>query len=375
MDLDIPPDSLSLDGSSATAYPKPARLLNPSMVWTSRPFALSYNRPMSFPAIRMRRLRRSEPLRALVRETVLEPGDLIYPLFLCPGEGVRREVSSMPGVFNLSVDEAVREAEDAASLGVGGLLLFGIPESKDETGSGAWEENGIVQRGLRALRQSPAAKQLVLMADVCLCEYTSHGHCGVVAEGRDGFEVDNDPSLDLLARASVSLAQAGADVVAPSDMMDGRVAAIRALLDENGKANTPIVAYAAKYASAFYGPFREAAESAPAFGDRRSYQMDPANAREALREVLLDVEEGADLVMVKPAGPYLDIIRQVRDAVRVPVVAYQVSGEFSLIRAAAERGWIDERAAVLETLTGIRRAGADLIISYFAPEVVRWLSS
>ena len=288
---------------------------------------------------------------------------------------MRREIGSMPGVFNLSVDEAVKEAEEAAQLGLGGLLLFGLPETKDEQATGAWDDQGIVQQGLRALKSAAAAKKLVLIADVCLCEYTSHGHCGMVVETADGYEVENDASVDVLGRTAASLARAGADIVAPSDMMDGRVAAIRALLDANALQDTPIVAYAAKYASAFYGPFREAAESAPAFGDRRSYQMDPANAREALREVLLDVEEGADLVMVKPAGPYLDVIRQVRDLVRVPVVAYQVSGEFSLIKAAAANGWIDERAAVLETLTGIRRAGADLIISYFAPEVVQWLQA
>jgi porphobilinogen synthase len=323
----------------------------------------------------MRRLRRSEPLRALVRETVLEPGDLIYPLFLCPGEGVRREVSSMPGVFNLSVDEAVREAEDAASLGVGGLLLFGIPESKDETGSGAWEENGIVQRGLRALRQSPAAKQLVLMADVCLCEYTSHGHCGVVAEGRDGFEVDNDPSLDLLARASVSLAQAGADVVAPSDMMDGRVAAIRAALDKAGLTQTPILSYASKFASAFYGPFREAADSAPQFGDRRSYQMDGANLREAMREIELDLAEGADMILMKPAMPYLDVVRAARERYDVPMGAYQVSGEYSMLHAAFQRGWLDPTRAMLESLVGIRRAGADFIVTYFAKDAAKVLQS
>jgi porphobilinogen synthase len=328
---------------------------------------------MSFPAIRMRRLRRSEPLRALVRETVLEPGDLIYPLFVCPGEGVRREVSSMPGVFNLSVDEAVREAELAANLGVGGLLLFGIPESKDEAGTGAWEESGIVQQGLRALRKSDAAKKLVLIADVCLCEYTSHGHCGVIVEGRDGFEVDNDPSLKLLARAAVSLAKAGADVVAPSDMMDGRVAAIRAALDQGGLAQTPILSYAAKFASAFYGPFREAADSTPQFGDRRSYQMDEANVREAMREIELDLAEGADMILMKPAMPYLDVVRAARERYDMPIGAYQVSGEYSMLHAAFQKGWLDPTRAMLESLVGIRRAGADFIVTYFAKDAARLL--
>jgi len=328
---------------------------------------------MSFPAIRMRRLRRSEALRALVRETVLDPGDLIYPLFLCPGEGMRREVSSMPGVFNLSVDEAVREAEEAASLGIGGLLLFGLPESKDEMGTGAWEENGIVQQGLRALRQSAAAKNLVLIADVCLCEYTSHGHCGVIVEGRDGFEVDNDPSLKLLARSAVSLARAGADVVAPSDMMDGRVAAIRASLDQAGLAQAPILSYASKFASAFYGPFREAADSAPQFGDRRSYQMDGANLREAMREIELDLAEGADMILMKPAMPYLDVIHAARERYDVPMGGYQVSGEYSMLHAAFQKGWLDPTRAMLESLVSIRRAGADFIVTYFAKDAARVL--
>ena len=321
----------------------------------------------------MRRLRRTEPLRSLVRETSLDPGQLIYPLFLCPGEGVRRPVGSMPGVFNLSVDEAVREAEEAARLGLGGLLLFGLPESKDEQGSGAWDENGIVQQGLRALKESPAAKKLVLIADVCLCEYTSHGHCGVVVETKDGFEVENDSSLDLLARTAVSLARAGADVVAPSDMMDGRVSAIRRALDDEGCEQTPILSYASKFASAFYGPFREAADSAPQFGDRKSYQMDGANLREALREISLDLEEGADMILMKPAMPYLDVIRAARERFGVPIGAYQVSGEYSMLQAAFEKGWLDRDRAILESLLGIRRAGAGFIVTYFAKDVAKLL--
>ena len=321
----------------------------------------------------MRRLRRSESLRALVRETTIEPGDLIYPLFLCPGEGVRREVSSMPGVYNLSVDEAVREAEEAVRLGIGGLLLFGLPETKDEQGSGAWDEDGIVQQGLRALKASPAARKLVLIADVCLCEYTSHGHCGVVVETRDGFELENDSSLDLLSRAAVSLAQAGADVVAPSDMMDGRVGAIRSALDEEGCEDTPILSYASKFASAFYGPFREAADSAPQFGDRKTYQMDGANLREALCEIELDLGEGADMILMKPAMPYLDVIRAARERVDVPIGAYQVSGEYSMLQAAFHKGWLDRDRAILESLLGIRRAGADFIVTYFAKEAAKLL--
>jgi porphobilinogen synthase len=328
---------------------------------------------MSFPETRMRRLRRSEALRALVRETSLEPGDLIYPLFLCPGEGVRREVGSMPGVFNLSIDEAVREAEEAARLGLGGLLLFGLPEAKDEQGSGAWDDNGIVQQGLRALKQSPAAKKLVLIADVCLCEYTSHGHCGVVVETRDGFEVANDPTLDLLGQTAASLARAGADVVAPSDMMDGRVGAIRSALDDEGCEDTPILSYASKFASAFYGPFREAADSAPQFGDRKSYQMDGANPREALREIDLDLEEGADMILMKPAMPYLDVIRAARESFDVPIGAYQVSGEYSMLQAAFQKGWLDHDRAILESLVSIRRAGAGFIVTYFAKEAARLL--
>ncbi|WP_420238674.1 porphobilinogen synthase [Telmatobacter bradus] len=328
---------------------------------------------MSFPVNRMRRLRRNESLRALVRETTLDPGDLIYPLFLCPGEGIRKEIGSMPGVFQLSVDEAVREAEEVAALGVGGLLLFGLPESKDELATGAYADDGIVQRGLRALKQSSSAKKLVLVSDVCLCEYTANGHCGLIAEGRDGWEIDNDPSLDLLAKTAVSHARAGADIVAPSDMMDGRVAAIRDALDEEDFSMTPILSYASKFASAFYGPFREAADSAPQFGDRRSYQMDGANLREALREIDLDLEEGADMILMKPAMPYLDVVRAARDNFEVPLGAYQVSGEYSMLQAAFERGWLDRDRATLESLLGMRRAGADFIVTYFAKAAAKLL--
>ena len=329
---------------------------------------------MPFPDVRLRRLRRTESLRALVRETTLNPGDLIYPLFICPGEGVRNPVSSMPGVFNLSVDEAVREAEESASLGVGGLLLFGLPDSKDEQATGAWEDDGIVQRALRAIKRSSAAKKLVLMADVCLCEYTSHGHCGVVVKTvYGGYEVDNDPSLELLAKTGASLARAGADIVAPSDMMDGRVAAIRRSLDKDGNSNTPILSYASKFASAFYGPFREAADSAPQFGDRRSYQMDGANLREAMREIELDLEEGADMILMKPAMPYLDVVHAARDRFGVPIGAYQVSGEYSMLHAAFEKGWLERDRAMMESLVGIRRAGADFIVTYFAKDAARLL--
>jgi porphobilinogen synthase len=321
----------------------------------------------------MRRLRRTEPLRALVRETAVAAGDLIYPLFLCPGEGVRRAVGSMPGVFNLSIDEAVREAEEAARLGLGGLLLFGLPETKDEQGSGAWDEDGIVQQGLRTLKATTAGKKLVMIADVCLCEYTSHGHCGIVTKTSDGFEIENDSSLELLARSSVSLAKAGADVVAPSDMMDGRVAAIRQALDGAGCSQTPILSYAAKFASAFYGPFREAADSAPQFGDRKSYQMDGANRREALREIDLDITEGADMILMKPAMPYLDIIREARERIGVPMGAYQVSGEYSMMQAAFEKGWLDRDRTIIESLVGIRRAGADFIVTYFAKDAAKLL--
>jgi porphobilinogen synthase len=329
---------------------------------------------MPFPEMRLRRLRRTESLRALVRETTLNPGDLIYPLFICPGEGIRNPVSSMPGVFNLSVDQAVREAEEAAGLGIGGLLLFGLPDSKDEKATGAWDDNGIVQQGLRAIKKSSAAKKLVLIADVCLCEYTSHGHCGVVVKTKDGgYDVDNDPSLELLARTGASLARAGADIVAPSDMMDGRVAAIRAALDADGNPNTPILSYASKFASAFYGPFREAADSAPQFGDRRSYQMDGANLREAMREIDLDLEEGADMILMKPAMPYLDVVHAARENFDVPIGAYQVSGEYSMLHAAFEKGWLERDRTVLESLVGIRRAGADFMVTYFAKDAAKLL--
>ena len=328
---------------------------------------------MDFPSIRMRRTRRTEALRQLVRETRLEPGQLIYPLFLCPGEGVRREISSMPGVFNMSVDEAVKEAEEDARLGIGGLLLFGLPEAKDESATGAWDDAGIVQTGLKALKATTAAKNLVLIADVCLCEYTSHGHCGIVKETKDGFEVENDASVDVLGRTAASLARAGADIVAPSDMMDGRVAEIRRALDDVGLEQTPILSYASKFASAFYGPFREAADSAPQFGDRRSYQMDGANTREAMREIELDLGEGADMILMKPAMPYLDVIRTARDRYDVPIGAYQVSGEYSMLQAAFAKGWLDPERAMLESLVGIRRAGADFIVTYFAKDAARIL--
>ncbi len=320
-------------------------------------------------------MRRTEPLRALVRETHLEPSALILPLFLCPGEGVRREIASMPGVFNFSVDEAVKEAETAASLGVGGLLLFGLPADKDDKATGAWDENGIVQQGLRALKQSGAAKKLVLIADVCLCEYTSHGHCGVVRQHGDDFEIENDPTLELLAKTGVSLARAGADIVAPSDMMDGRVAAIRDELDEEGLEQIPILSYASKFASAFYGPFREAADSAPQFGDRRSYQMDGANLREAMREIDLDLGEGADMILMKPAMPYLDVIRAARESFEVPIGAYQVSGEYSMLQAAFAKGWLEPQRAMMESLVSIRRAGAGFIVTYFANEAAKVLDA
>jgi porphobilinogen synthase len=326
---------------------------------------------MPFPIQRLRRTRRTGALRGLVRETRLSPSDLVYPIFVTVGEDVRNPVSSMPGVFQLSINHAVAEAKRAHGLGVPAVLLFGIPDQKDEAASGAYDPEGIVQLATRAIKD--AAPELIVITDVCLCEYTSHGHCGVVEKGTG--EVLNDVSLELLARTASSQAEAGADVVAPSDMMDGRVAAIRSELDNEGFQDTPILAYAAKYASAFYGPFREAAESAPAFGDRRSYQMDPANAREALLEVELDVEEGADIVMVKPALPYLDVVRRVREATNLPVAAYSVSGEYAMIKAAAQNGWLDEKTAVLEALTGVKRAGADIIVTYYAPDVARWLSA
>ncbi len=316
----------------------------------------------AFPTTRLRRLRRSEALRSLARETRLELDRFVMPLFACPGEGIVRPVAGLPGIAQRSVDELVREAEELARLGVRSVLLFGIPEEKDEEGSGAWDEDGIVQRALRALRAE--APGLTLITDVCLCEYTSHGHCGVLRDG----EVANDETLDLLARTAASHVEAGADAVAPSDMMDGRVGAIRAALPE-----TPVVSYAAKYASAFYGPFREVAESAPAFGDRRGYQMDPANVREALRECALDLDEGADALMVKPALPCLDVIRAVRERFDCPVWAYNVSGEYAMVKAAAAAGHLEERAAALESLTAIRRAGADVVVSYWTKELAGWL--
>jgi porphobilinogen synthase len=315
---------------------------------------------MPFPVHRLRRLRRTEGLRGLVRETRITPDAMIYPIFVGPGKGVRKEISSMPGQFNLSVDRAVEVAREAEKLGVGGLLLFGLPVHKDETGSDASDEMGIVQNALRAIRQS--VKDLVLITDVCLCEYTSHGHCGVIRHR----EVDNDSTVKILADSAVSHVRAGADMVAPSDMMDGRVAAIRGALDREGFSNTPIMAYSAKYASAFYGPFRTAADCAPQFGDRRGYQMDPPNSREAMREIALDIQEGADIVMVKPAMPYLDIISRARRLYHVPIAAYQVSGEYSMIEAAAKAGWIDRDRIVMETLTAIKRAGADILITYYA---------
>ena len=316
---------------------------------------------------RPRRLRRSEGLRGLVREARLARDQLVLPFFACPGRGVRREVASMPGVFNLSVDEVAREASAAFDEGVRAVILFGLPESKDETASGAYARHGVVQEAIRAVRR--AAPEMVVIADTCLCEYTSHGHCGVVREG----EVLNDESLELIARTAVSQAEAGADMVAPSAMMDGQVGAIREALDEEGLEHVTIMSYAVKYASALYGPFRDAADSTPAFGDRRSYQMDAANAREALREAEIDYAEGADILMVKPAGAYLDIIRAVRERFDLPLAAYQVSGEYAMIKAAAQRGWLDERRVMLETLTSIRRAGADIIITYFAREAAREL--
>jgi porphobilinogen synthase len=316
----------------------------------------------------MRRLRATEALRNLVRETLLDPADFILPLFICPGEGVRREISSMPGHAQLSVDRLVVECAEAHSLGIGGVILFGIPETKDEMASGAYAEDGIIQQGVRALKRE--VPKLLVMTDVCNCEYTSHGHCGLVVDG----EVQNDPTLEWLAKAAVSHARAGADIVAPSDMMDGRVAAIRTALDAAGFSNTPVVSYAAKYASVFYGPFREAAESTPQFGDRRSYQMDPANAREAMREIELDIDEGADMIMVKPAMPYLDIIRQARDRFPLPLGAYQVSGEFSALTAAINNGWLDRDRTILESLTAIRRAGADFVLTYFAKDAARLLA-
>jgi porphobilinogen synthase len=328
---------------------------------------------MSFPVTRMRRLRRTEALRSLVRETHLHPGALIYPLFICPGEGVRKEITSMPGIFNLSIDEAVKEAESVAALGVGGLLLFGLPAEKDEEGTGAWADNGIVQTALKEFKKNRKLDSLVQIADVCLCEYTSHGHCGVVARDGDHYEVENDSSVALLAKTAASLAAAGADIIAPSDMMDGRVAVMRAALDAGGQQLTPILSYASKFASAFYGPFREAADSAPQFGDRRSYQMDGANLREAMREIEQDIAEGADMVLMKPAMPYLDVIRAARERFDVPIGAYQVSGEYAMLHAAFQRGWLEQERAMMESLLSIRRAGADFIVSYFAKDAATLL--
>jgi len=374
---------------------------------------------MAFPVTRLRRFRRTAHLRGLVRETRLTPDAFVYPMFVCPGEGVRKEVRSMPGVFNFSVDEAVKEAEQAHSLGVPAVILFGLPEEKDDVATGAWADDGIVQQATRAMKR--AVPDLILMGDVCLCEYMSHGHCGIVksssspmslgAAARDAlrlnqrrvaakpvrggqekekvidelasivasvvesnFEIDNDASLELLARTSVSLARAGIDIVAPSDMMDGRVAAIRRALDQANFINTPILSYAAKFASGFYGPFREAADSAPQFGDRRSYQMDGANVREAMREIELDIEEGADMIMVKPAMPYLDVIAAARDRFDLPLAAYQVSGEYAMIEAAARNGWIERERVMMESLISIRRAGASIILTYYAKEAAKLLA-
>ena len=362
---------------------------------------------MAFPIDRPRRLRRNAAMRSLVRETRLSPEGLVYPLFVCPGEGVRKEVGSMPGVFNLSIDEAVKECAETKALGVPGVILFGLPETKDEMASGAWSEDGIVQKAARAIKRE--VQGLLLVGDVCLCEYMSHGHCGIVetdavrrevsealqqlesqgkkavavktgvppapavmaAMAAENYEILNDSTLDLLAKTAVSQAKAGIDIIAPSDMMDGRVAAIRGALDAAGYENIPILSYAAKFASSFYGPFREAADSTPRFGDRRSYQMDPANLREALREIELDVEEGADMIMIKPALPYLDVIRQARQQFDVPLAAYQVSGEYAMIKAAAINGWIDYERAMLESLTCIQRAGASIVVTYFAKEAAR----
>jgi porphobilinogen synthase len=338
---------------------------------------------MAFPITRMRRLRVSEAVRSLVRETRLTPAGFVYPMFVCPGKDVRREVRSMPGVANLSVDQAVAEAREAAALGVPAVILFGLPERKDEVATGAWDADGIVQQAARAIKD--ALPDLAVIGDVCLCEYMSHGHCGVVRApngapataarkaAAEEYEIVNDESLALLAKTAVSLARAGVDIVAPSDMMDGRVSAIRKALDADGRVHTPILSYAAKFASAFYGPFREAADSAPQFGDRRSYQMDPANRRQAMREIELDLEEGADMVMVKPALPYLDVIAEARARFHAPLAAYQVSGEYAMIEAAARNGWIDRERIILESLTSIRRAGADIILTYFAKDAARLL--
>ncbi len=348
---------------------------------------------MSFPVTRMRRLRRTEQMRNLVRETRLTPDGFVYPMFVCPGEGVRKPVGSMPGVSNLSVDEAVKEAQDVKSAGVPAVILFGLPESKDEVATGAWADDGIVQQATRAIKREVPG--LLVIGDVCLCEYMSHGHCGIVRQTSaprslgaraataevqaaaaaitSEYEIVNDATLDILAKTAVSQARAGMDIIAPSDMMDGRVAAIRKGLDEAGFTNIPILSYAAKFASAFYGPFREAADSAPQFGDRRSYQMEGANLREAMREIELDLEEGADMIMVKPAMPYLDVIHAARERFEVPIAAYQVSGEYAMIMAAARNNWIDKERVMMESLTSIRRAGASIILTYFAKEAARLL--
>lgn len=356
---------------------------------------------MAFPVTRLRRLRQSESMRSLVRETHLEPGNFIYPLFVCPGEGVRKEISSMPDVFNLSIDEALKEAREAKSLGVGGIILFGLPEKKDEIATGAWAEDGIVQRATRAIKHEVPG--LIVIGDVCLCEYMSHGHCGIVKHKTSGgktprvmvvarenlsaaatkvaeaamtieYEIENDATLDILAKTAVSQAQAGIDIIAPSDMMDGRVAAIRKGLDEAGFTNTPILSYAAKFASGFYGPFREAADSTPQFGDRRSYQMDGANLREAMREIEQDIQEGADMIMVKPAMPYLDVINEARHRFDLPIAAYQVSGEYAMLQAAIRNGWLDKDRVMLESLQSIKRAGASLMLTYFAKEAAKILA-
>jgi porphobilinogen synthase len=342
---------------------------------------------MAFPITRLRRLRQNEQLRSMVRETRLSPASLVYPMFVCPGEGVRKEVRSMPGVFNLSVDEAVKEAQKTQSVGVPAIILFGVPEKKDELATGAWAEDGIVQQAARAIKRE--VPKLVIMGDVCLCEYMSHGHCGIVRVAHAqslgaavaappvvaaDYEIVNDATLELLARTSVSLARAGVDVIAPSDMMDGRVGAIRNALDHTGLANTPILSYAAKFASAFYGPFREAADSTPQFGDRRSYQMDGANLREAMREIELDIDEGADMIMVKPAMPYLDVIAAARERFDLPLAAYQVSGEYAMIEAAARNNWINRDQVMMESLLSIRRAGASIILTYYAKDVAKLLA-
>jgi porphobilinogen synthase len=322
---------------------------------------------MSFPVHRPRRLRKTELLRSLVRETRLSAASFVYPLFVCPGSNVRTEVNSMPGVFQQSADQIVEDCREVESLGIPSVILFGLPESKDPRGASSLNQSGVVQRAIEAIRK--AKLNLAVITDVCLCEYTDHGHCGVIKDG----EVANDATLEILAEQSLSHARAGADIVAPSDMMDGRVAVIRKKLDENGFEDLPILAYAAKYCSGFYGPFREAADSTPQFGDRRSYQMDPANVREALKEVALDLEEGADMVMIKPALPYLDVIARVRQEFRVPVGGYNVSGEYAMVKAAAQKGWLDEKRVTIEILTGIQRAGADIILTYHAKDAARWL--